>query len=292
LRGQVLAVAPGTAGAVLVALLTARDTDHVNGYTRCEMPQVPFPDRRSAGLLLAGRLGSFAASRVVVLALPRGGVPVALPIGERLGAPVDVLVTRKIGYPPQPELGVGAIAEGGEPVYDEGMLAALGLRPEDLAETAELERAEVSRRVRVYRQGRPLPELTGRCVVLADDGLATGVTARAAVRAARRAGAARVIMAAPVASEPAVESMQAETDEVVTLITPRRFRSVGEWYASFGQLTDSEVLDLLEGGSAGRRQLDAAQAAFARRIRRRRSAERSSSLSPPQVPYFSGRETA
>jgi putative phosphoribosyl transferase len=215
------------------------------------MPQVPFPDRRSAGLLLAGRLGSFAASRVVVLALPRGGVPVALPIGERLGAPVDVLVTRKIGYPPQPELGVGAIAEGGEPVYDEGMLAALGLRPEDLAETAELERAEVSRRVRVYRQDRPLPELTGRCVVLADDGLATGVTARAAVRAARRAGAARVIMAAPVASEPAVESMQAETDEVVTLITPRRFRSVGEWYASFGQLTDSEVLDLLEGGPAG-----------------------------------------
>lgn len=244
-----LAVTPGAPRAVLVALLTARDTDHVFGYTRSKMPQVPFPDRRTAGLLLADRLESSHASRSVVLALPRGGVPVAVPIGARLGAPVDVLVTRKIGYPPQPELGVGAIAEGGEPVYDEGMLAALGLRAEELAEVAELERAEVNRRVKVYRKGRPMPALMGRTVVLADDGLATGVTARAAVRAVRAGGAARIVVAVPVASEPAAEALQAETDEVVTLITPRRFRSVGEWYASFGQLSDAEVLALLESGS-------------------------------------------
>jgi putative phosphoribosyl transferase len=211
------------------------------------MPQVPFPDRRTAGLLLADRLESFAASRSAVLALPRGGVPVAIPIGQRLGAPVDVLVTRKIGYPPQPELGVGAIAEGGEPVYDEGMLVALGLRAGDLSETAGLERAEVSRRVRVYRRGKPLPVLMGRCVMVIDDGLATGVTARAAVRAVRAMGAARIVVAVPVASVPAVEALQAETDEVVTLVTPRRFRSVGEWYASFGQLSDDEVLALLDG---------------------------------------------
>jgi putative phosphoribosyl transferase len=211
-------------------------------------PAVPFTDRRAAGRLLAARLLSLLPERRIVLALPRGGVPVAVEIGARLVAPVDVLVTRKIGYPPQPELGVGAIAEGGEPVFDERMLAALRLRPADLASVVERERAEVARRVRVYRGGRPLPDLTGRTVVLADDGLATGVTARAALRALRTAGAGRTVLAVPVASEGAVEALQAETDEVVTLVTPRRFRSVGEWYASFGQLSDADVLALLNPG--------------------------------------------
>jgi putative phosphoribosyl transferase len=214
------------------------------------MTQVPFPDRRAAGVLLGDRLRSFLyPERAVVLALPRGGVPVAVEIGARLGAPVDVFVTCKIGYPPQPELGVGAIAEGGEPVYDPRMLAALYLRPKDLAEAAERERAEVARRVLVYRQGRPLPELAGRTVVLADDGLATGVTARAALRALRAAGVSRTVLAVPVAPLAGVEAMYAETGEIVTLVTSRRFRSVGEWYASFGQLTDDDVLVLLDRGS-------------------------------------------
>jgi putative phosphoribosyl transferase len=173
---------------------------------------------------------------------------VAVEIAARLSAPVDVLVTRKIGYPPQPELGVGAIAEGGEPVFDARMLAELRLRESDLARAVAREREEVARRVRVYREGRPLPDVAGRTVVLADDGLATGVTARAALRALRAAGAGRTVLAVPVASEAAIGSLQAETDEVVTLVTPRRFRSVGEWYASFGQLSDADVLALLNPG--------------------------------------------
>ncbi len=260
------------------------------GISESEMTEasVPFPDRRSAGRLLAERLAFLIPERCVVLALPRGGVPVAVEIAARLAAPVDVLVTRKIGYPPQPELGVGAIAEGGEPVLDARMLIALRLRPEDLAVQTERERAEVARRVRAYRGERPLPDLAGRTVVLADDGLATGVTARAALRAIRAAGAARTVLAVPVAPAAAIADINAETGEVVTLVTPRRFRSVGEWYVSFDQLSDSDVLALL--GPEGLRTLP--YAAFARRIRRRRSAERSSSLRPPQVPYFSGRETA
>ena len=255
------------------------------------MTELPFPDRRTAGRLLGDRLAYLAPERPVVLALPRGGVPVAVEVAARLDAPVDILVTRKIGYPPQPELGVGAIAEGGEPVYDAGLLDALGLTAADMAAVAERERAEVERRVCLYRGDRPLPEVSGRCVVLVDDGLATGVTARAGLRALHAAGAARIVLAVPVAPAGAPESMHAETGEVVTLVTPHQFRSVGEWYASFGQLSDADVLALL-----GQRQLshpwDGCYAALARRIRRRRSAERSSSFSPPQVPYFSGRETA
>lgn len=255
-----LAVAPGPPWAILVATLPARDADHLMGIPRCEMTDpavpvpadpaaaLPFPDRRAAGRLLAARLLSLVTERCIVLALPRGGVPVAVEIGARLAAPVDVLVTRKIGYPPQPELGVGAIAEGGEPVFDERMLSALRLRASDLGSEAEREREEVARRVQVYRSGRPLPDVRGRTVVLADDGLATGVTARAAVRALRAAGADRTVLAVPVASEGAVVALQAETDEVVTLVTPRRFRSVGEWYASFGQLSDADVLALLNPG--------------------------------------------
>jgi putative phosphoribosyl transferase len=209
------------------------------------MTELPFPDRRTAGRLLGDRLAYLAPERPVVLALPRGGVPVAVEVAARLDAPVDILVTRKIGYPPQPELGVGAIAENGEPVYDAGLLDAVGLTAEDMAGVAERERAEVERRVCLYRGDRPLPEVSGRCVVLVDDGLATGVTARAGLRALRAAGAARIVLAVPVAPAGSAEAMHAETGEVVTLITPRRFRSVGEWYASFGQLSDADVLALL-----------------------------------------------
>jgi putative phosphoribosyl transferase len=218
------------------------------GYIPAEMTTA-FPDRAAAGLLLAERLKaaypSIDPERTVVLALPRGGVPVGREVAARLGVPLDVLVTRKIGHPQEPELGLGAVAEGGEPVFDESLLRQVALREEDLAGVAARERAELRRRVRVYRGGRPPPEVAGKCVILVDDGLATGVTARAAARAVRIRGAARTVLAVPVASEAAVESLKAETDEVVTLTTPRRFRSVGEWYAEFGQLTDADVLTLL-----------------------------------------------
>jgi putative phosphoribosyl transferase len=214
---------------------------------------LPFRDRQAAGRLLGVKLkhrlaaasGAAGTGRIIVLALPRGGVAVADEVSRVLGAPMDVLVTRKIGYPPQPELGVGAIAEGAEPVYDTALLGRLGLEPSDLAGVAERERAELARRVQVYRGGRPLPDVRGREVVLVDDGLATGVTARAALRGLRAKGAARTILAVPVAPPPSAAQMRREADDVVTLATPAGFHSVGEWYAAFGQLTDADVLALL-----------------------------------------------
>lgn len=219
---------------------------------------LPFSDRRAAGTLLGRRLaadrvgpGAAAGVRTLVLALPRGGVVVAAEVARLLRSPLDVLVTRKLGYPQQPELGVGAIAEGGEPVYDEGLLRRLGLKPADLAAVVARERAELERRVRVYRRGRPPPDVSGRLVVLVDDGLATGVTARAALRSLRRHGAARTVLAVPVAAGPSAADMLAEADEVVVLACPAAFRSVGEWYAEFGQLADADVLAVLAAAGGG-----------------------------------------
>jgi predicted phosphoribosyltransferase len=230
-----------------------------------------FADRRAAGRLLAARLRHVLASpesqqagrepagasptpaaRPLVLALPRGGVPVAREIADALGSPLDVLVTRKIGYPPQPELGVGAIAEGGGPVYDDEFLRRLGLSRGDLAPVVARERAELDRRVRVYRGGRPPPEVEGRLVILVDDGLATGVTARAALRSLRSRLAGRTVLAIPVAAPSSAAAMLREANSVVALALPETFRAVGEWYVSFGQLTDSDVLELLDrDGEAG-----------------------------------------
>jgi putative phosphoribosyl transferase len=222
---------------------------------------LPFPDRQAAGRLLGERLKAMAgleewAERTVVLGLPRGGVAVAEQVAEVLGAPMGVIVTRKIGYPPQPELGVGAIAENvavpgqGEvtaapPVFDSGLLARLALSPADLAGVVAAEEAELARRVHVYRGGRPLPPVAGQRVIVVDDGLATGVTARAALRSLRAAQPGRLVLAVPVAPPSAAVAMRAEADQVITLATPRRFSSVGEWYVSFGQLTDADVLALL-----------------------------------------------
>ncbi|HEX6523394.1 MAG TPA: phosphoribosyltransferase [Streptosporangiaceae bacterium] len=207
---------------------------------------LPFADRRTAGRLLAEELKGLYHERTVVLGLPRGGVAVAREVARLLDAPLDVIVTRKIGYPVQPELGVGAIAEGGAgPVYDDGLLKRLGLTPEDLTGVVAAEEAELARRIRVYRGDRPLPDVAGRGVIVVDDGLATGVTARAALRSLRAAGARSVVLAVPVAPPSAAETMRGEADQVVFLATPRLFSSVGEWYTSFGQLSDADVLALL-----------------------------------------------
>jgi putative phosphoribosyl transferase len=215
-----------------------------------------FADRRAAGRLLAARLRRDPAliagdHPLLVLALPRGGVPVAREVADLLGAPLDVLVTRKIGYPHQPELGVGAIAEGGEPVYDEHLLHRLGLTRPALAGVVGREQAELRRRVAAYRGGRPPPDVTGRQVILVDDGLATGVTARAALRSLRSRPAWRTVLAVPVAAPSSAAAMRAEADDVVALATPAEFRAVGEWYVSFGQLTDADVLALLRADAAG-----------------------------------------
>lgn len=213
-----------------------------------------FRDRRAAGRLLGEAVAGLGLPRPVVLALPRGGVPVAVEVAERLGedgrgpVPVEVLVARKIGAPGQPELGVGAIAEGGDPVFDPRLLEALDLTVADVEQVVTGERAELERRVRTYRGGRPLPPLAAADVVVVDDGLATGGTALAALRAVRMAGPRRTVLAVPVAPLDTVRGLRLEADDVVVVHVPERFGSVGRWYERFPQLSDREVLALLARG--------------------------------------------
>lgn len=208
-----------------------------------------FQDRQQAGRELAARLRiqqeKGALPDPVVLALPRGGVAVAQEVARALGAPLDVLVVRKIGAPFQRELGVGAIVGDDEPLFDARALEQLGLTQRSLAPVVERERKELHRRERLYRQGRPAPDLTGRTAIVVDDGLATGSTARAALRFIRRQAPGRVVLAVPVASPEAADLMRAEADEVLCLQRPMTFTAVGLCYERFEQLSDEDVLRAL-----------------------------------------------
>ncbi|WP_405865874.1 phosphoribosyltransferase [Streptomyces sp. NBC_00005] len=208
-----------------------------------------FHDRGHAGRELAGRLRvrqkQGALPDPVVLALPRGGVAVAQEVARALGAPLDVLVVRKIGIPFHEEYGVGAIVGDDDPLFDERALEQLGLSESMLAPVVERERAELHRRERLYRQGRPAPDLTGRTAIVVDDGLATGSTARAALRSVRRQAPARVVLAVPVGSPEAADGMRDEADEVLCLEQPPTFMAVGLCYEDFEQLTDEDVLKAL-----------------------------------------------
>ncbi|MDT0405364.1 MULTISPECIES: phosphoribosyltransferase [Streptomyces] len=208
-----------------------------------------FRDRRQAGRELAARLrerqDEGALPDPVVLALPRGGAAVAFEVARALDAPLDVLVVRKIGAPFHEEFGVGAMAGDGIPLYDEDALLRLGLSEADLAPVVARERAELRRREERYRQGRPPPELAGRTVIVVDDGLATGSTARAALRALRARDPGHLVLAVPVGAAEGVTLMRSEADEVLCLHEPAAFMAVGQWYEEFDQLTDEDVLDAL-----------------------------------------------
>jgi len=203
-----------------------------------------FADRVDAGRRLAARLRAMAWSDPVVLGLARGGVPVAREVAAALAAPLDVAVARKIGAPGRPELGVGAVTADGPPRYHAHALARLGLTPADLYVDCERERAEARRRLLLYRGGRDRLPVAGRDVLLVDDGLATGVSAEAAIVALHAREARRVVLAVPVSAADTATRLSARA-EVVCLVTPARFSAVGEWYDDFAQTTDAEVLDLL-----------------------------------------------
>lgn len=211
-----------------------------------EGPPVPLPDRRTAGELLAERLLPYRDQDPVVLALPRGGVPVAFEIASRLGAPLDILIVRKVGAPGNPEYGLGAVVEGGTRFLDEPRIRAAGHTVRELGPTIAREVAEVERRAREYRAGRPPAELRDRTVILVDDGVATGGTVLAALRAVRAREPRRIVVALGVAPPDTVETLRAEVDDLVVLLVPRVFFAVGEWYRQFAQVSDEEVRRFLK----------------------------------------------
>ncbi|MDQ7807948.1 phosphoribosyltransferase family protein [Amycolatopsis sp. A133] len=211
---------------------------------REDRPRI-FADREDGGRRLAGELGRRSWTDPLVLGLARGGVPVAAVVARRLGADLDVAVARKIGAPGRREYGVGAVTPDGPAIYDQAALRALKLTAARMARAETRERAEARRRLERYRAGREPVVLTGRDVLLVDDGLATGVTATAALRDVRAAHPRTLVFAAPVAAPGAAARVRLEADDVVCVSEPPGFRAVGQWYADFRQMGDDDVLDLL-----------------------------------------------
>jgi len=208
--------------------------------------EAPFKDRAHAGRWLAERLSRYAnCPDVLVLALPRGGVPVAFEIARALHTQLDIFLVRKLGVPGQEELAMGAIATGGVCVLNEDIITYLGISQEEIDPVVAEQQKELERRERTYRVNRPPPDLRGRTVILVDDGLATGSTMRAAVSAVRKQLPAKIVIAVPIAAPAVCDDFKEEVDEIVCGLTPEGFFAVGFWYQDFSQTTDEEIRDLL-----------------------------------------------
>ena len=210
-----------------------------------------FHDRTEAGRVLAADLAAYAGrSDVIVLGLPRGGVPVAYEVARALGAPLDVFLVRKLGLPGQEEFAMGALASGGIGLINEQVVEAYGISDAEIEAISAAEQRELERRERSYRDGRPLTELAGRTVILVDDGLATGFTMRAAVLSIRLESPARIVVAVPVAAAETCDEFREIVDDIVCSETPEPFQAVGIWYEDFAQTTDAQVHELLSAAKA------------------------------------------
>jgi putative phosphoribosyl transferase len=208
--------------------------------------RLPLEDRTEAGRLLGQALQHYAGRRdTLVLALPRGGVPVAFEIVNAIHAPLDLMLVRKLGTPGQEELAMGAIAPGGVRLLNAEIVAQLGIPDAAIEEVTAREQTELERRQRAYRGDRPEPEVRGRCVILVDDGLATGATMRTAIKALRERQPKRIVVAVPVAPKETIATLRGEADEVICLATPAPFWAIGGWYQDFPQTSDAEVKSLL-----------------------------------------------
>lgn len=205
-----------------------------------------FLDRTDAGQQLAERLACYRVEEPLVLGLPRGGVTVAYEVARALQAPLDVWVVRKVGVPRFPELGLGAVAEGGIVYLNQATMRQVGVEPDELDEIVPLKAAEVAERVRLFRGDRPAPQLAGRTILVVDDGIATGATVRASLQALRAAHPGKIVLAVPVAATQALVELKPLTDDIVCLMSTPRLHAVGAWYEDFDQVSDHEVLRLLE----------------------------------------------
>jgi putative phosphoribosyl transferase len=212
----------------------------------------PFHDRREAGRLLAEKLSTYAnRSDVMVLALPRGGVPVAYEVARTLNVPLDVFPVRKLGVPGHEELAMGAIAPGGVRVLNDDVVRALCIPDHLIDAVAANEQQELARRERLYRGDRPSPDVRGKTVILIDDGLATGATMLAAVKALRQQQAERIVVAVPIAAPETCDQVREKVDDIICAVTPEPFHAVGLWYENFSQTSDEEVRDLLNRANEG-----------------------------------------